>query len=113
LSYALIPEGYTLKKVTKAQKDAVNDLKRHEDIKTVLNNPEIIKQIIITGFAYLAVKEGKEALTDLKNLGVSITKDVEDAYTKKRTVKAGDFIAPVGVSFEDLINEGLKRFGLG
>ena len=113
MSYALIPEGYTLKKVTKAQKDAVNDLKRHEDIKTVLNNPEIIKQIIITGFAYLAVKEGKEALTDLKNLGVSITKDVEDAYTKKRTVKAGDFIAPVGVSFEDLINEGLKRFGLG
>jgi len=112
MPYALIPDGYTLKSVTKLQKQALNDKRRHDNVMTVLNNPEIIKQIILTGFAFLAVKEGKEALTDLKDLGVTITQEVEDAYTKKRTVRAGDFIAPVGVSLEDIINEGLKRLGL-
>jgi len=109
MPYALIPDGYSLKKVTKLQLKALNDKRRHDNVVTVLNNPEIIKQIIITGFAFLAIKEGKDALTDLKDLGVNISKDVEDAYTKKRTVKAGDFIAPVGVSVEDLVNEALKR----
>ena len=112
MPYALIPDGYTLKQVTKLQKQALNDKRRHDNVVAFINNPELMKQIIVTGFAFLAIKEGKDALTDLKDLGVTITQDVEDAYTKKRTVKAGDFIAPVGVSFEDLVNEGLKRLGL-
>ena len=49
MPYALIPEGYTLKKVTKAQKDAVNELKRHDDVLAILNNPEIIT--IVAGIA--------------------------------------------------------------
>jgi hypothetical protein len=64
-----------------------------------------MKQIIITGFAFLAVKEGKEALQDLKDLGVNISQDAEDAYTKKRIIGG----APVGVSIEQLVDEGLKR----
>jgi len=109
MPYALIPDGYTLKQVTKLQKQALNDKRRHDNVVAFINNPELMKQIIVTGFAFLAIKEGKDALTDLKDLGVNISKDVEDAYTKKRTVKAGDFIAPVGVSVEDLVNEALKR----
>ena len=66
MPYALIPDGYSLEKVTKAQEQALKDKRRHDDVVTVLNNPEIIKQIIITGFAFLAVREGKEALSDLK-----------------------------------------------
>ena len=100
--YALIPEGFTLKKVTEAQKKAVSDKRRHDDVLALINNPEIIKQIIITVFAYLAVKEGQEALQDLKDLGANITQDVEDAYTKKRAVKG----APVGISVEEVV-EGL------
>ena len=38
MPYALIPEGFTLKKVTKAQEDAVKDHRRHEDVKTFLDN---------------------------------------------------------------------------
>ena len=49
MPYALIPDGYTLKKVTKAQKDAVNELKRHDDVLAILNNPEIIT--IVAGIA--------------------------------------------------------------
>ena len=48
-------------------------------------------------------------IQDIKDLGVNISQDVEDAYTKKRTVRAGDTIAPVGVSIEDIVDEALKR----
>ena len=109
MPFALIPDGYSLKKVTKLQKQALADKRRHDNVVTVLNNPEIIKQIIITGFAFLIAKEGKDALQDIKDLGVNISQDVEDAYTKKRTVRAGDVIAPVGVSVEDIVDQALKR----
>jgi hypothetical protein len=105
MPFALIPDGFTLKKVTKLQEKAVKDKQRHDNVVTILNNPEIIKQIIITGVAFLAVREGKEALDDLKAAGVSISKDVEDAFTKKRSFGG----APVGVSFEDIVDEALKR----
>ena len=49
MPYALIPDGYKLRKVTAAQKDAVNDLKRHEDVLAMLNNPEILT--IVAGIA--------------------------------------------------------------
>ena len=104
MPFALIPDGFSLKKVTTLQQQAVKDKRRHDNVTTVLNNPEIIKQIIITGFAFLAVREGKEALEELKDLGVNISQDVEDAFTKKRDVGA-----PVGVSLEDIVDEALKR----
>ena len=113
MPFALIPDGFSLKKVTKLQEKAVKENRRHNNVVTVLNNPEIIKQIIITGFAFLAIKEGKDALQDLKDLGATIPEAVEDAYTKKRTVRAGDVVAPVGLSVEDIVTEGLKRLGLG
>jgi hypothetical protein len=108
MSYALIPDGYSLKKVTKAQKQAVIDKRRHDNVVTLVNNPEIIKQIIITGAAFLIAREGKEALADLKDLGVNISQDVESAYTKKR--QFGD--APVGVSIEQLVEATFERLGV-
>ena len=108
MSYALIPDGYSLKKVTKAQKQAVIDKRRHDNVVTLVNNPEIIKQIIITGTAFLIAREGKEALADLKDLGVNISQDVEDAYTKKR--QFGD--APVAVSIEQLVEATFERLGV-
>ena len=108
MSYALIPDGYSLKKVTKAQKQAVNDKRRHDDVVAFIQNPELAKQIIITGAALLIAKEGKEALQDLKDLGVNVSQDVEDAYTKKR--QFGD--APVGVSIEQLVEATFERLGV-
>jgi hypothetical protein len=108
MSYALIPDGYSLKKVTKAQKQAVIDKRRHDNAVTLVNNPEIIKQIIITGTAFLIAREGKQALADLKELGVNVSQDVEDAYTKKR--QFGD--APVGVSIEQIVESAFQRLGV-
>jgi len=107
MPFALVPDGFELKKVTELQKDAVDRYYRHENVKTLINNPEIIKQIIITGVAFLVAREGKGALKELKDLGASIPKTVEDAFTEKR--QFGD--APVGISFEDLVDQGLKRLG--
>jgi len=109
MPYALIPDGYSLKKVTKLQKQALNDKRRHDNVVAFINNPELMKQIIITGVAFLAIKEGKEALQDLKDLGVNVSQDVEDAYTKKRAIGG----APVGISIEQLVDEGLRRLGFG
>jgi len=101
LPYALVPKDYTLKKVTTAQKAAVDAKRSHDNVMSLISNPEIIKQIIVTGFAFLAIREGKEALDDLKNLGVKITEDVESAYTKKRAIGG----APVGLSFEAIVKK--------
>ena len=108
MPYALVPKDYTLKKVTPQQRAAVDAQRSHENVMALIDNPEIIKQIIISGLALLAAKEGAEALQDLKDLGVNISKDVESAYTKKRTVKG----APVGISIQQVIDQGLARFGL-
>jgi len=38
MPYALIPDGYSLKKVTKLQKQAVNEKRRHDDVVALLSN---------------------------------------------------------------------------
>lgn len=109
MSYALVPDGFTLKKVSKAEENALKDHRKHKDVLALINNPEIIKQLIITLFAYLAVKEGQQVIDDLKEAGANITDASIDAFRKKRQV--GD--APVSVSIEDLYQEALTRLGFG
>ena len=106
MPYALIPEGFTLKRVTKAQMDAVNSKRKHDNVMTIFNNPEIIKQLIITIVGYYSVKAGKEAIEDLKSLGANISQDIETAYTEKRAVKG----APVGVSIENIVDYAIKKY---
>lgn len=104
MPYALIPDGYTLKKVTKLQKQALNDKRRHDDVLAFINNPELMKQIIITGVAFLAVKEGQQVIDDLKEAGANISDATINAYKKKRDVGA-----PVGISIDQVVDEALKR----
>ena len=56
----------------------------------------------------MIAREGKQALADLKELGVNVSQDVEDAYTKKR--QFGD--APVGVSIEQIVESAFQRLGV-
>ena len=105
---ALVPDGFELKKVTKLQKDAVDKYYRHENVTALINNPEIIKQLIIVATGYLALKEAEDLYDFLAEKGVAIKEEVKRDYTKKRTVGAG---APVGVSIEQFVEEGLKRLG--
>ena len=53
MPYALIPDGYSLKKVTKLQKQAVNDKRRHDNVMAFINNPNT--PTLIGGAGFLAL----------------------------------------------------------
>ena len=84
MPYTLIPDGFTLKKVTKQQQDAVNRHRRHDNVKTVLNNPEIIKQVILVGAGYLALKEAKDLVEAApKEIKGGVAKKEAEEFKKK------------------------------
>ena len=63
MPYALIPEGYTLEKVTKLQKVAVNEKRRHDDVVALLNNentPLVVGGAIATILTGVFVKQVAE-----------------------------------------------------
>jgi len=51
--YALIPDGYTLEKVTKLQKQAVDAKRRHDNVEALLANPNT--PLVLGGGALLAI----------------------------------------------------------
>ena len=106
MPFALIPDGYSLKKVTKLQQKAVNDKRRHDNVVAFINNPELMKQIIVVVAGYLALKEAQELYDYLGEKGVQIQQDVKDEYTRKRTFGA---VPAGGVSIDDILEEALKR----
>ena len=105
MPYALIPDGYSLKKVTKLQKQAVNDKRRHDDVLAFIANPELMKQVMIIVASYLALKEANDLYEYLAEAGINITEEVKNDYTKKRSVKG----APVGVSIEQIVEGTISR----
>ena len=66
--------------------------------------------IFISGLVatYLGTKAAADVITDLKDKGIAITdsakESIENTLTKKRDVGA-----PVGISIEDILEEGLSR----
>ena len=54
MPYAMIPDGYTLKKVTNAQERAVSAKRKHDDVVAILSNPTAVK-VIGAGTAALAL----------------------------------------------------------
>ena len=53
MAYALIPDGYNLKKVTKLQEQAVNAKRRHDNVNTILANENTPVLIGAAGLALL------------------------------------------------------------
>ena len=80
MPYALIPEGYTLKKVTTAQEAAVHSKRRHDDVLALLNNentPLIIGGIVTAVLVPVIAKQIAEDLGE--DQGV-IEKSVKTAF---------------------------------
>tara|TARA_Y100001963_G_scaffold7601_1_gene9881 strand:- start:1942 stop:2313 length:372 start_codon:yes stop_codon:yes gene_type:complete len=122
MPYVMIPDGFSLKKVTRAQKDAVDAKRRHDDVVALLNNPNT-PLVIGSAFAtYFGVRLGRDIVTDLEARGVALTDDVKDKI--KETVQAVNpldvdvtkFIdtsaAPVQqeVTIRDLLERARERF---
>ena len=109
MPYALVPKDYTLKKVTPQQRAAVDAQRSHENVMALIDNPEIIKQLIIVATGYLALKEAQDMWEWLEKEGINIKQETKDAYTRTRTVPG----APVGVSVQQVFDQALARFGIG
>jgi uncharacterized membrane protein len=82
MAYALIPDGYSLKKVTKLEEAAVNSKRRHDDIVALLENsntPLVVGGLIT---AFFAVKTAGNIISDLEDKGIALTEQAKDAITE-------------------------------
>ena len=124
MPYALIPDGYSLKKVTKAQKEAVDAKRRHDNVSALLNNPNT--PVVIGGAVatFFGVRFASDVIEDLENKGVALTDDVKQKVrdtidkvnplnvdvTKIAKGLGADTGPAPSVTVEDLISEARKRF---
>ena len=92
MPFALIPDGYSLKKVTKLEKQAVDDKRRHDDIVALLNNPNT--PVVVGGAiaTFFGVRFASDVITDLENKGVALTEEV-----KQKVREAVDAANPLNV----------------
>ena len=67
MAYALIPDGYSLKKVTKLQKRAVDAKRQHDNVEALLanDNTPLVIGGIITGI--FAANVARDIIEDLEN----------------------------------------------
>ena len=92
MPYALIPDGYSLKKVTKQQNEAVDAKRRHDDIVALLNNPNT--PVVVGGAVatFFGVRFASDVIQDLESKGVALTDDV-----KQKVREAVDAANPLNV----------------
>ena len=92
MPYALIPDGYSLKKVTKLQKQALTDKRRHDNVMALLNNPNT--PVVIGGAVatFFGVRFASDVIEDLESKGVVLTDDV-----KQKVREAVDKVNPLNV----------------
>jgi hypothetical protein len=107
MPYALIPDGYSLKKVTKLQKEAVNAKRRHDDVVALLNNPNT--PVVIGGLvtAYFAANLADGIIKDLEETVGPIAED-----TKSAIVETVDIRLSRPAALREAIVKGLSAFSL-
>ena len=124
MPYALIPDGYSLKQVTKLQKQAVDDKRRHDDIVALLNNPNT--PVVVGGAiaTFFGVRFASDVITDLENKGVALTDDVKQKIrdtvdkvnplnidvTKVAKGLGADTGPATSVTLEEVLAEARRRF---
>ena len=92
MPYALIPDGYSLKKVTKLQKQAINSKRRHDNVMALLENSQT--PLVVAGIvtAFLAGRAADSLIDDLKEKGESLTTKGEQAIRDSLAVAEKELI---------------------
>jgi len=92
MPFALIPDGYSLKKVTKLQKQAVSDKRRHDNVMKLLENPTTLPTLATLIGGALVAKAVDDTLESLVDQGINIVDQTKDA------VKANVISKPLPIS---------------
>ena len=93
MPYALIPDGYSLKRVTKLQKQAINEKRRHDDVVAILENSQT--PLVVAGIvtAFLAGRAADSLIDDLKEKGESLTTKGEQTIRDSLAVAEKELIS--------------------
>ena len=102
MAYALIPDGYSLKKVTKLQAQAVSSKRRHDNVEALLNNtntPLVVGGLIT---AFFGVKLAEDIIVDLENRLGKLGEDVKEGIRETVNIKiqAPVITTPSGKPFQ-------------
>ena len=109
MPFALIPDGYSLKKVTKLQQKAVSDKRRHDNVMKLLENPTTLPTLATLIGGALVAKAVDDTLESLVDQGINIVDQTKDA------VKANVVSKPLPISVFFPASAGLdlaQRSGL-
>ena len=83
MPFALIPDGFTLQKVTAAQERAVKSKRRQDDLIALINNPQTVAVIGTIIGGTLVATQVDDIVNSLKESGVQISDDVVQATKEK------------------------------
>ena len=92
MPFALIPDGYSLKKVTKLQLKALADKRRHDNVMKLLENPTTLPTLATLIGGALVAKAVDDTLESLVDQGINIVDQTKDA------VKANVVNKPLPIS---------------
>ena len=92
MPFPLIPDGYSLKKVTNLQKQAVSDKRRHDNVMKLLENPTTLPTLATLIGGALVAKAVDDTLESLVDQGINIVDQTKDA------VKANVVNKPLPIS---------------
>lgn len=116
MGYALIPDGYSLEKVTKDQKQAVNEKRRHDDVLALLSNENAALGITALG-AVLA--SGSLLALFMRLLKERITLSPEDEEELKQAfldasilllpINPAAFALPAAKATADRLSKWIKQ----
>ena len=109
MPYALIPDGYSLKKVTKAQKQAVDAKRRHDDVVAILNNENtpLVVGGLVAGF--FAVQTTNSVIASLEERLGALSEDVKEAVEEGVAKVEKELVTDPKNWFERKIDLGKKR----
>ena len=93
MPFALIPDGFTLKKVTKLQEKAINSKRRHDNVMAILENSQT--PLVVAGIvtAFLAGRAADSLIDDLKEKGEGLTSKGEQAIRDSLAVAEKELIS--------------------
>jgi len=107
MAYALIPDGYTLEKVTKDQKQAVNDKRRHDDVVALLSNENTPLLLGVGGLALFTPILWKAFLKIVEDSG-EITSDqslrLQLLFPAGQILSGAEKLFPGVIRLDDIIN---------